>query len=320
MLTFWRMDFLTPSIPFIQKIQTVSWLLAPMKAVTLLGNEEFFLLLLPLIYWLINRKVGAQLGVLLLVSVCLNDIGKLLFQLPRPYWTGSVLALTTEKSFGFPSGHAQNAALLWPFVALQSKNKKLWGWLSVALLALISFSRIYLGAHYPLDILGGWLIGGALLLFTIKYQSAIIARWTRSSLFERFAMVFVMVGCIALAFALAGMGKAFEADASPEAYALANAISSMVARIAALTGLLLGLAIAPRFETSGSVVQKVGRLLLGLVGLAFFYIGLKKILPDESLFRFVRYFLTTFWVIFGVPTLFLKLGLAQREKINRPVD
>jgi len=314
------MDFLTPSIPFIQKIQTVSWLLAPMKAVTLLGNEEFFLLLLPLVYWLINRRLGAQLGVLLLVSVCLNDIVKLLFQLPRPYWTGAVTAYATEKSFGFPSGHAQNASLLWPFVALQTKNEKLWFFLSLALLALISFSRLYLGVHYPLDIVGGWLLGGLLLLLTLRFQTPVIARWKRFSLTERLSFIFVMVGCIALAFALVGLGKPYEADGSPQALAQWNAGESMIARIAALTGLLVGLAIVPQFETEGSAVTKGLRLLVGMIGLAFFYVGLKKILPDENVFRFFRYFLTTFWVIFGAPTLFLKLGLAQREKINRPVD
>jgi hypothetical protein len=276
-------------------------------------------LLLPLIYWLINRKVGAQLGILLLVSVCLNDIAKLLFHLPRPYWSGLVLQLTTEKSYGFPSGHAQNASLLWPFVAMQSRHKKLWVPLSIALLALISLSRIYLGAHYPLDILGGWAIGFTLLLIAVRYQRFFMARWIRSSLFERLGYIFLLVGFISLAFALTGMGGNYGEEREMP-FAFENAAQSMTARIAALTGLFIGLAFAPQFEVSGSVLKKGLRLLTGLLVLAFFYIGLKKILPDENLYRFIRYFLTTFWVILGAPMLFLKLGLAQSEKINRPVN
>jgi membrane-associated phospholipid phosphatase len=313
------MDFLAPSIPFIQKIQSVSWLLTPMRAASLLGNEEFFLLLLPLIYWLVNRKLGAQLGILLLISVCLNDIAKLMFHLPRPYWSGLVFPLSVEKSFGFPSGHAQNASLLWPFVALQSKNKKKWFFLSIALLALISFSRVYLGVHYPLDILGGWLIGFTLLFIAVRYQSFFISSWIRFSLFERLGIIFLLVGLISLAFAFTGLGETYQGG-TEMTLSYENAAQSMIARIAALTGLFIALVLAPQYDTGGSTFTKCIRLVVGLAGLAFVYIGLKKILPDENLYRFIRYFLTTFWVIFAAPMLFLKLGLVQSAKTNRSVD
>jgi hypothetical protein len=51
----------------------------PFKILTFLGDKEFFLLLLPLIYWCVDRQAGARLFMLLLFSACLNEVDKLLF-------------------------------------------------------------------------------------------------------------------------------------------------------------------------------------------------------------------------------------------------
>ena len=52
------MDLLTPSLGFIRALQLYTWLSGPMKLLSALGSEPFFLLLLPLIYWNINRALA----------------------------------------------------------------------------------------------------------------------------------------------------------------------------------------------------------------------------------------------------------------------
>ena len=56
-----------------------TWLVAPMKLFSFLGNEEFFLLLAPVLYWCIDSQAGMRVGLLLMLSGCTNTIIKIFF-------------------------------------------------------------------------------------------------------------------------------------------------------------------------------------------------------------------------------------------------
>ena len=89
-------------IALIIAIQSLGdWLIAPMKFFSYLGNEEFFLLVLPLLYWSVDSALGLRVAFILVTSNLFNHVGKLLFAGPRPYWVSSdVRALWSEISFG----------------------------------------------------------------------------------------------------------------------------------------------------------------------------------------------------------------------------
>ncbi len=90
------------------------WLLAPMKGFSFLGEELFALLIMPLVMWCLDANLGIRLGLILVTSNTLNEILKIVFGLPRPYWiTDRVGAFDSETSFGLPSGHSQNAVAFW---------------------------------------------------------------------------------------------------------------------------------------------------------------------------------------------------------------
>lgn len=132
------------------------------KAITFLGNGGWFwiatsvLLLLP--------RQTRMTGVLSLLSLGLGAIItnlwlKPMVARPRPYetWTDMVLLISRPSDFSFPSGHTCAAfacalILLWMLPRGQ-------GIPFVILAALIGFSRLYLGVHYPSDVLGGFLVG-----------------------------------------------------------------------------------------------------------------------------------------------------------------
>ncbi len=317
LIPFGAMDWLSPSISFLAALQKLEFLVAPAKILSFLGNEEFFLLLVPFVYWCLSRETGARLGVLLLLLASLNDVLKVFFALPRPYWGGEVVALATEKSFGFPSGHAQNAALLWPFLALRCRKPRLWVPIALLLALAIASSRLVLGVHYPADAFGGAFIGFALLGLWLWRGEAAIAQWRNASLPARLGTATLTVACLGIAYYGAFLNPLNGAGTERDfvaAYVEAWKGAGIVSRLGALFGLLVGLSLAPKFEAAGPISQKIGRLLLGFAGLALFYFGLKLILPDELPFRFARYALTTFWIAFGAPWAFEKIGLSQQKR------
>lgn len=61
--------------------------------------------------------------------------------------------------FSFPSNHAVNTAAMASFLQVLYPKS---GWISWPIVALIGFARVYVGAHYVTDVLGGWMIGGLL--------------------------------------------------------------------------------------------------------------------------------------------------------------
>ena len=95
-------------IPVITWLQGLGdWLIAPMRIITFLGNEEFLLILLPTILWCFDVGLGIRVGMIYIVSGGLSTSLKLLFGTPRPYWVSKeVRALSTATGFGVPSGHS----------------------------------------------------------------------------------------------------------------------------------------------------------------------------------------------------------------------
>src|SRR5512147_2222810 len=89
-----------------------------MHALSFLGTEDFFLLLVPFIFWCVDSSFGARLLFLIVTSDAVNHLLKWAFHLPRPYWIDArVKALESEISYGLPSGHTQSATVGWGYLA-----------------------------------------------------------------------------------------------------------------------------------------------------------------------------------------------------------
>ena len=251
---------------------------------------------------------------LLIFSVALNDVLKVAFALPRPFWSPGIeqLAPDPETTFGFPSGHAQSTAALWMYLAIQTRQR-IWMALAFVLLLLVALSRLYLGAHYPLDIVGGALVGYGLLWVFVRGEGPVLAWWNRHGWAAQIAAIGVACALLGGAYWLA-IGRLVplpDTSLGFETYVKAVGGVSFAARLGALFGLLVGLVLAGRFAPFGndaSLAMKIGRYVAGVLVLALLRFGAGQVAPDEVAVKFVLYFLLTFWVTLGAPWLFLRLG------------
>ena len=116
-------------------------------------------------YWLTAFMSSVFGGMLL------NRLLKYAFHRPRPFFDNPLLTLT---GYSFPSGHTMMATVLYGVLAAYFfSNSKDWGQriitiiLATLVIALVGFSRIYLGAHYLSDVLGAMAEGLAWLSFSL---------------------------------------------------------------------------------------------------------------------------------------------------------
>ena len=135
------------------------------QSISDLGSERGYIVLLLAIYLGYDAAIGRRVGVYLLLAFTINFHLKELFGTQRPFLADEEVMRSTEEDLGpsFPSGHAQASTVFWGYLA--TRVRKLWFWVvAVVLIALIALTRVYLGVHYPLDVVGGVLIGAALVV------------------------------------------------------------------------------------------------------------------------------------------------------------
>ena len=159
----------------------VPWLRTAMLQVTALGTGVVVMMVVAvaaLFLWLTrHRHSAALLLVTTSVGIVINGLLKDVFHRDRP----SIFRWGTEVfSSSFPSGHAMSAAIVYGTVAylaarLQRTHRARIATAVVAtlLIALIAFSRMYLGVHYPSDTLAGMAIGFAWAAFCMATLEAI---------------------------------------------------------------------------------------------------------------------------------------------------
>jgi len=99
--------------------------------------------------------LAASIGLLDFVGARLKDI----VARPRPCMALADIHQVEAcgKVFSFPSNHAINTATVAGFLHVLYPRS---GWISWPLVCVIGLARVYIGAHYPTDVMAGWLIGG----------------------------------------------------------------------------------------------------------------------------------------------------------------
>ena len=266
-----------------------------MSLITHLGDETVFLVLALLLLWCVDKKRGYLFLIVGFVGIITNQLLKLSFRILRPWELDADFkpvgnAVDRAGGYSFPSGHTQNVTDSFGCIARSAKKN----WLRIAcmaIIALVGFSRMYLGVHTPLDVLVSLGIGALLVLVAYPLLDKALSH-------QKGAWILLISLClVSLGFVLL-TELYFPTVADIDALNLAEGQSN------AYTMLGCSLAILPvywldqhkiKFQTAAPWPGQLCKLVLG----AAIAVALKALLKqplislfgDEYIARAVRYFI-----------------------------
>lgn len=268
-------------------------------------------LIAAIMYWCIDKKCGQRLLFAITGSITINSTLKNFFKVKRPIGSKNLESLRTSTATGysFPSGHTQTSTTVW--VSIIEYFRKWW----VTLLGIImvlgaGISRLYLGVHWPTDVLAGWILGIVVSLIFIKLFDCIDQNKSYYILF----LILIVFLVASYLFAEEELIKSF----------------------GMYTGFILGYLIEDKFINFSTEYSKkrssmfkstkdklkkstkILRFVFGIVTLGIVYVLLKYL--SVTVFHgasgytlmivdYFRYTLIALWGVAGVPFLFERFGL-----------
>ncbi|WP_246052307.1 phosphatase PAP2 family protein [Leptospira idonii] len=281
-----------------------------------LGGTVFFLVLISFAYAFYNPKLGFELATGLLTSGLVIALGKFYFESPRPFPYPEAFG---EKAFGFPSGHAYSAVVVWGLLAYRFKN--VWfRLLCISIILITPLTRMYLKVHYLGDVTAGFFVGLIHLGILISFLSYL----DKKSLPHYFIQTdkhrtLSLLGLV-LSFSVILLDSKY---LSPEHH---HSLATAVTAAGSIAGFWIGVLFYPKFSKHeflnwGMPVSE-GKFDLSAFGVRLsvliLVLGIFYILPsslaqktewkDDLLLRYIRYLITSFALIVIYPILLQRIA------------
>ncbi len=277
---------------------------------TMFGEETFIIAIIAWIYWNKNKKEGFTLSFALLVSLMLNNVLKIIFRTERPFQKLPGLTgkrLQTATGYSFPSGHTQGAASFYSSLFLVYKK---WRVIIPAIIIIIfvAISRVYLGVHWPIDVIAAVFIGVISSIILVPFLNSIYENKKRRG---KFLLILSILSATVLTVTIFTNNIIFKGDLD---------IIDLIKMSGLLFGVSWGLLFemkGPQFLVEASLIKKIIRFVIGLVGAFLFMEGLKMLLPYTGFFHLVRYGLTGLWVVWFFPLIGGKMGLFAFSELDK---
>ena len=163
-------------------------LLSILSSLSAFGEQLLLVVVMGFLYWGWNKEFGKFVGVNVLVASVWNPMIKNIALRLRPYFASDKIQLLRKiepdadimdvaaQGYSFPSGHSSSAVSLYGSLAAHEKKNRLLRVLAVLLPLLVGFSRVVVGAHYPTDVLCGWLLG-LIVVLLVPWLRRRLPRW-----------------------------------------------------------------------------------------------------------------------------------------------
>jgi len=272
------------------------------RVITELGSDYFYMILIAVGFWTVNKRASILTAFVLAASSTSNYWLKIIFKNPRPPATNWLPGVRVS-NYSLPSGHAQNSMTIWGWLGIKIKT---W-WmktLSVVLTGLIGLSRVYIGVHWLGDVIFGWAVGFLLLIVLWKLEEPI-----RSTI-SKYKTNLIYLGLV-----IFGLGATILTE-----FLSPVTIEGLEANFGPNGGFIIGLGIGLMLEKkyvnfdialkNGEKWRAALRVILGLVLVFATGVSLSYMLPRNIYWMCAtQYALLTIVVIFIWPFLFKKLGL-----------
>jgi len=242
-----------------------------MKKMTFLSELNTALVLLAILYWCVQKELGTYLMMGWCGNRLLNGALKVTACVYRPWIRDARIvpygdSITTATGYSFPSGHSMNAATLYGGLAVRKGTSRGLRIVTLVIVALVAFSRIFLGVHTPQDILVG--IGAGIL---VMWLTGKLMSWVETHPEKDWIVVCVGIGLTA-ALAVYAAVKPYPEDYDAngklivDGAKMANDTFKAVGWVVAfLTGWVLERRFVG-FSTEVSVQKKLMRAVSGLLG------------------------------------------------------
>ena len=257
--------------------------------ITHIGGATIGVIFSVILFWCINKQLGYKFLYAIIFSFSLNNVLKGFFNSPRPIGQTGITSneIKTATGSSFPSGHSQGNATSFTFMMNEFKNKYVWI-IGIFMLIMVPLSRLYLGVHWPKDVIAGTIIGILSVFISNKIFDKSFDK--SSSLIIYSLIIFLVLGL----------------------FLPSNDLNKA---LGAFIGFVISLKLEKKyikFNPNGKTLTQIIKCTIGIAGALIIYLLFSKYLKG-TYFTILKYFSLTMWITSIAPFIFVKLNLCKKD-------